>query len=77
MVVRVIYNGINYGFELEATATVGELHYRAVSHFGPVPDPELLAFFDREGRELGRSATLEGAGVKHGDDLLLRPTVIR
>jgi len=77
MVVRVIYNGINYGFELEPQATVGELFYRVVSKVGPVPHPELMAFFDRAGKELARGDTLEAAGVTDGNDLLMRPTVIR
>lgn len=76
MKITIIYNGIPKEFDVSGDETVGALMGRAILTYHP---PQKLAaimgFFDREGREL--HYTLASSRVKDGDELLMRPTVIR
>jgi len=78
MKITIIYNGIPKEFDTSKGETVGSLMGRAILTYHP---PQKLAaimgFFDREGRELSAESTLSVSRVKDGDDLLMRPTVIR
>lgn len=78
MKVTVLYNGIPHEVELAKVSYVGALMDRAVAHFSP-PDSvkrKHLAFFAADGSELQPNRTLAASGVKDGDTVLLRPTVI-
>jgi len=74
--VEITYNGVDKKFEVEAEELVGTLLRKAVTAFGIVQNAHLLALF-RDGVELPDSKSLEQAGVKPHDVLLLRPSAVR
>lgn len=75
--VEVVYNGVAKKFEVHRQELVKKLLDQAISAFGPIPSPHLLGLFNKEGVELKDDQTIETAGVKPGDKLLLRPSSVR
>jgi hypothetical protein len=75
--VTVLYNGVPQKFEVRGDELVRRLLEQALQVFGPIPNPHLLGLFDQAGVELTDSQTIEAAGVKSEDMLLLRPSSVR
>lgn len=71
------YNGVDRPFEVQATEGVRTLLAQAIQAFGPLQNSHLLGLFTADGRELSDQQTLEEAGVKPGEHLLLRPSAVR
>lgn len=78
MKITIIYNGIPKEFDASKDEKVDSLMGRAILTYHP---PQKLAaimgFFDHEGRELQSENTLSASLVKDGNELLMRPTIIR
>jgi hypothetical protein len=75
--VTVIYNGVPKKFEVRRDELVQRLLEQARLAFGPITNPHLLGLFTKGGVELTDGQTIEAAGVKPHDVLLLRPSSVR
>jgi hypothetical protein len=75
--VKVLYNGVPKEFEVRRDELVERLLEQARQAFGPITNPHLLGLFTKAGVELTDNQTIEAAGVKPGDVLLLRPSTVR
>ncbi len=75
--VTVLYNGVLKRFEVRRDELVQRLLDQARQAFGPINNPHLLGLFTKAGVELKDDQTIEAAGVKPHEELLLRPSVVR
>jgi|SRR5579872_6937486 len=75
--VTVIYNGVPKNFEVRRDELVQRLLDQARQAFGPINNPHLLGLFKKDGVELQDNQTMEAAGVKPNEVLLLRPGTVR
>lgn len=76
--IEIIYNGLDKPFEVKIDQTVRSLLDKAMERFGPIPSPHLMGLFNQSpGSELKDSDTVQQAGVKPGDRLLLRQSEVR
>jgi len=75
--VTVIYNGVPKEFEVRRDELVQRLLEQARLKFGVTQNPHLLGLFTTEGGELNDNLTIEAAGVKPHEVLLLRPSSVR
>jgi hypothetical protein len=75
--VTVIYNGVAKKFEVRRDELVQRLLDQARQAFGPINNGHLLGLFTKEGVELRDDQSIEAAGVKPHDVLLLRPSTVR
>jgi multidrug resistance efflux pump len=74
--VTVNYNGVVKRFEIRRNELVKTLLDQALAAFGPLPSPHTLSLF-KGGDELQDGRTLDAAGVKPHDALLLRPSHVK
>jgi len=74
--VTVTYNGLPKSFEVEPHAAIQSLLQHAIHTFGITQQPQAFALFGSAG-ELANQSSIEAAGVKKGDVLILRPTTVR
>jgi hypothetical protein len=76
--IAVVYNGIKKKFKTELTELIGALRARVVAEFSVTEQPHTLSLYTADNRELTNDQqTVEDAGIKDGDTLVLRPGVIR
>jgi hypothetical protein len=75
--VKVIYNGVPKKFEVRRDELVKRLLDQARQAFGPINNAHLLGLFTKEGVELKDDQTIEAAGVKPDELLLLRPSTVK
>lgn len=76
--IGIIYNGVEKPFEVHRDELVQRLLDQAKQAFGPINNnAHLLSLFNKEGLELKDEQTLEQAGVKPHDVLLMRPSQVR
>ena len=75
--VKVSYNGLIKGLTANPREAVQALLNRAEDAFQITQNRHLLALFNMAGVELTDTQSLEAAGVKSGDELLLRPSRIK
>lgn len=75
-VVKVLYNGVAKPFEVRRDELVRRLLDQARQAFGPITNPHLLGLFTKAG-ELKDDQTIQAAGVKPHEKLLLRPSAVR
>lgn len=76
-VVEVIYNGVPKDFPDKPHEKVEKLLKESIAAFGVVENVHKMALFTTEGVELSDEETLEAAGVKAGDRLHLRVSVVK
>jgi hypothetical protein len=75
--VEVLYNGVKKSFEVRRDELVNTLLDKAIKEFGPIPNPHTLSLFTEDGDELDGAKTIEAAGVRPGEVLLLRPSQVK
>jgi hypothetical protein len=75
--VGVLYNGLPKPVEFRHGERVKELLDRAMQVHGPIPQPHVMSLFNKAGDELQDGHTVDQAGVRPGDELLLRPSVVK
>ena len=76
--VQVLYDGVKKPFEIRRQELVKKLLDEAIKAFGPIPTPNhLLSLFTEAGMELKDADTIEQAGVKPCETLLLRPSKVK
>lgn len=75
--VEVVYNGVPKDFPDKPHEKVKRLLDETIAAFGVVENVHKMALFTAEGVELLDEETLEAAGVKAGDRLHLRVSVVK
>ncbi len=75
--VEVLYNGVKKQFEVRHDELVKTLLNKAINAFGPIPNPHTLSLYTAGGEELDDAKTIEAAGVKPSEVLLLRPSRVK
>ena len=75
--VTVLYNGVPKKFEVRRNELVQHLLNQALQAFGPITNPHLLGLFTNAGVELKDDQSIDAAGVKPHEVLLLRPSSVR
>jgi hypothetical protein len=75
--VAVVYNGVTKPFEVDPEEQVRALLQQAIAAFGVTQQPHLLGLFRTNGSELPDNESVERAGLKPGEVLLLRPSAVR
>jgi hypothetical protein len=75
--VKVDYNGLVKDLTAEPEEKVKALLERAENAFNITQNRHTLALFNASGVELSDTQSLKEAGVKTGDELLLRPSRIK
>lgn len=76
-VVDVIYNGITKPLHVEPEEQVTALLQRAIAAFGITQQPHLLSLFRQDGSVVPENESVERAGLKPNEILLLRPNVVK
>jgi hypothetical protein len=75
--VDVVYNGVTKAVEVEPEEAVRALLQKAIAIFGITQNAHLLGLFRDNGIEVADNQSVESAGLKPGELLLLRPSVVR
>jgi hypothetical protein len=75
--VLIVYNGISKPLRVQLDERVAAVLQGAIAAFGIVQNPHLLALFRENGSELPDGESVERAGLKPGEILLLRPSAVR
>jgi hypothetical protein len=75
--VVVIYNGLPEPITVNPEQTIRAVLDHAIKAFNITAQPHLLGLFTEGGAELADTDSVEKAGVKPGDKLLLRPSAVR
>jgi hypothetical protein len=75
--VDVVYNGITKPLQVEPEERVAALLQRAIAVFGITQQPHLLSLFRQDGSVVPENESVERAGLKPGEILLLRPNVVK
>jgi hypothetical protein len=75
--VKIDYNGLVKELTVEPQEKVQALLERAENEFKITQNRHTLALFNGSGVELNDTLSLKEAGVKNGDELLLRPSQIK
>jgi hypothetical protein len=75
--VEVSYNGIDKRFEVEPEEHVKALLQQAISAFGIIQQPHIQSLFRQDGTEVSDDQSIEQAGIKPGEVLLLRPSKVK
>jgi hypothetical protein len=74
--VEVLYDGVKKPFEVRVEEAVKTLLDQVLRAFGPLPNPHTLALY-KDGKELPDNGTIEQAGIRPCDLLLLRPSAVK
>jgi len=75
--VEVSYNGITKSLQADSEERVTSLLQRAIAAFGITQTPHLLSLFRQDGSLVPENESVERAGLKPGELLLLRPNVVK
>lgn len=77
LAVAVLYNGRIEAFGYHPEQRVHALLSQALEKFAIVQNANLMSLFDAAGNELSGDASLAEAGVKPGDELVLRQSSVK
>ncbi len=75
--VDVVYNGITKPLQVEPEERVTVLLQKAIAAFGITQQPHLLSLFRQDGSVVPENESVERAGLKPGEILLLRQNVVK
>lgn len=75
--VEILHNGQVKQFHFDPDELVATLLAEAIKRFEVVHNPHLQSLYDAAGRELPDAETLHQAGVKAGDELVLRQSKVK
>jgi hypothetical protein len=75
--VQIVYNGVTKPLEVEKNQHVTAVLQRAIILFGLTQNPHLLSLFRLDGSLVPETDTVERAGLKPGELLLLRPNAVK
>src|SRR6266852_5541161 len=77
LVVEIVYNGVTKPLQVEPEEQVTALLQKAIAVFGITQNPHLLSLFRQDGSVVPENESVERAGLKPGEVLLLRPNVVK
>lgn len=75
--VEVVYNGVTKSLLVEPEERVSALLQKAIALFGVTQNAHLLSLFRQDGTVVDEGQSVEQAGLKPGQELLLRPNVVK
>lgn len=75
--VAVVYNGVTKPIEVQPAEQVVALLQKAIAAFGITQNPHLLSLFREDGTVVPEHESVEKAGLKPGEVLLLRPNAVK
>lgn len=75
--VEVTYNGVTRPIEVQPEQQVTALLAKAIAAFGISQNPHLLSLYREDGTVVPESESVERAGLKQGEMLLLRPNAVK
>ena len=75
--VDVVYNGVTKSLQVEPEEGVTAVLQRAIALFGVTQNPHLLSLFRQDGTVVDENQSVEQAGLKPGQELLLRPNAVK
>ncbi len=75
--VEITYNGVTKPLEVNPEERVQAVLQQAIAAFGITQNPHLLGLFRENGTEVPDNESVERAGLKPGELLLLRPSSVR
>src|SRR6266852_3165966 len=75
--VEIVYNGVTKPLLVEPEEQVTALLQRAIAAFGITQQPHLLSLFRQDGSVVPEHESVERAGLKPGEVLLLRPNAVK
>lgn len=75
--VQIVYNGVEKPIQVEAEERVTAVLQRAIAAFGVTQQPHLLSLFRQDGTVVDENQSVEQAGLKPGEVLLLRPNAVK
>src|SRR5579863_599742 len=75
--IEIVYNGVTKPFHVEPHEQVAALLKKAISEFHITQNPHLLSLFRQDGSVVPENETVERAGIKPGEVLLLRPNAVK
>src|SRR6266849_819430 len=75
--VDVTYNGITKPIEVEPEQQVSALLAKAIASFGITQNPHLLSLYREDGTVVPENESVERAGLKPNEVLLLRPNAVK
>jgi len=75
--VEVVYNGVTKPIEVRPEEQVAALLQKAIAAFGITQNPHLLSLFREDGTVVPEHESIEKAGLKPGEVLLLRPNAVK
>jgi hypothetical protein len=75
--VEVVYNGVTKSLEVEPEERVSALLQKAIQIFRITQNPHLLSLFRQDGSVVPENDSLERAGIKPCETLLLRPNAVK
>jgi uncharacterized protein DUF2604 len=76
-VVEIVYNGVTKSVQVEPEQQVTALLQKAITTFGITQQPHLLSLFRQDGSVVPENESVEQAGIKPGEILLLRPNAVK
>jgi hypothetical protein len=75
--VEVIYNGVGKALQVEPRELIAVLLQKAIAEFHVTQNPHLLSLFRQDGTAIPENETVECAGIKPREILLLRPNAVK
>jgi hypothetical protein len=75
--VEVVYNGVAKILHVEPEERVTALLKKAIEVFGITQNPHLLSLYRGDGSAIPENESVERAGLKPGETLLLRPNAVK
>lgn len=75
--VEIVYNGITKPLKVESHESVTAVLQRAVAEFHITQNPHLLSLYRQDGSVVPENESVERAGLKPGEVLLLRPNAVK
>jgi hypothetical protein len=75
--VDIVYNGVTKSLRAEPEEQVAALLQKAIAIFGITQNPHLLSLFRQDGTVVPEHESIERAGIKPDEILLLRPDAVK
>jgi hypothetical protein len=75
--VEIVYNGVTKPIQVQPEEQVTALLQKAITTFGITQNPHLLSLFRQDGSVVAENESVERAGLKPCEVLLLRPNAVK
>jgi hypothetical protein len=75
--VNILYNGVTRPLEVRDHERIADVLQHAIHLFGITQGPHLLSLFRVDGTKLEEQLTVEQAHIHTGEELVLRPDVVK